>query len=312
MTGVSSPFPEYLCRSEINMRIFNFSFCFSGLLKKKSVLCSVAGMAAVVSLSACSDSPLIAENEAEKSDKVYKIMTEVAFPPLSWEDEEGNLRGIDLEVFAAVAEKTGISYEMKPANFKDIMHSLAVGNIDGVICSVSYTEDRSKLYDFSDSYFRSSSVVVGTHNLSGEINSVEDLKGRSMVAKTATLGAEWGEANRDLIGDLQLFPVFPEVLLNIDLGLYDFTITDAPYAKYFLSSELYPNLTIVKDDIFPNDKSNDYYFIVRKGATPELLEAFNRGLKMIRSDGTYDAIIKKYLGDSSEERQMYNEEISEN
>ncbi|WP_143805935.1 transporter substrate-binding domain-containing protein, partial [Oenococcus oeni] len=41
-----------------------------------------------------------------------------------------------------------------------------------------------------------------------------------------------------------------------------------------------------------------YGFAVKKGKNEALLKAFNRGLASIKKDGTYDKIVKKYLGES--------------
>ncbi|OIK61394.1 hypothetical protein ATW62_08935 [Oenococcus oeni] len=40
-----------------------------------------------------------------------------------------------------------------------------------------------------------------------------------------------------------------------------------------------------------------YGFAVKKGKNEALLKAFNRGLASIKKDGTYDKIVKKYLGE---------------
>ena len=42
--------------------------------------------------------------------------------------------------------------------------------------------------------------------------------------------------------------------------------------------------------------AGSYGFFVKKGENKELLASFNRGFASIKKDGTYDKIIKKYLG----------------
>ena len=148
-------------------------------MKKLLKLCVMFSLA--VSLVACGGS----DDTSDKTDKVYKIACDAKYAPFSME-VDGEYKGIDVELLAAVAEVEGFEYELTPMDFSGIIPALVSGQIDGSIAGMNITEERKKQVDFSDGYIEAgSAIVVNKDNT--DITSLETLKGKKQQLKKEQL-----------------------------------------------------------------------------------------------------------------------------
>ena len=92
---------------------------------------------------------------AAGSDKVYQIATDITFKPFEFENDNGEMVGIDLDLLKAIAEDQGFTYELQVVGFNAAVMALETGAADAVIAGMSITPEREELYDFSDPYFES-------------------------------------------------------------------------------------------------------------------------------------------------------------
>ena len=128
-----------------------------------------------------------------KSDgeKVYKVATDTTFAPFEFENDEGNMVGIDLDLLKAIAEDQGFKYELEYVGFSAAVTALEAGEVDAVIAGMSITDERKEKYDFSDPYFDSG---IGMGVLAGsDIKSYEDLAGKQVAAKIGAEGCAFAE-----------------------------------------------------------------------------------------------------------------------
>lgn len=226
--------------------------------------------------------------------KQLVIGTDSAYAPFSWRDEGSSLQGIDVELWQAIALDQGLKYKFMARNFDQILEYLEDGKVDAVIAAVNYTDERAKLFDFSDPYFVAGSVVVGSSY--GHISKVEDLQGLTVAVKDKTLGELWALQNQEKYKlKIKKFTTATETFMAVHMGTCDFTIVDEPIAETTLQSGLYPGLTVVLHDLIKDSKLNSFFLIVKKGENAQVLEKFNAGLKNIQSSGAYKHIINKYL-----------------
>lgn len=244
-------------------------------------------------LTGCANTNTDDSMAAKKSDMII-VGTDAAYAPFSWRDEGNDLKGIDIEIWQSIAKHQNMQYKIFARNFDQILDYLNTGKVDVVIAAVSYTSERAKIYDFSDSYFQAGSVVVAS-NFS-YVKNVEDLKGLTVAVKDQTIGEYWANKYKDEYQlNIKHFATATEAFMAVHMGSCDFTIVDDPIAVYTLQSGLYPGLMIVNHELIQKEQNNNFYVIVKKGQHPEILEKFNAGLKQIKESGEYDAIVKKFL-----------------
>jgi len=223
-----------------------------------------------------------------KSDSTkYLIATDTTFAPFEFEDK-GEMVGIDMDILKAVAEDQGFEYEIKVLGFNAAVTALESKQVDGVIAGMSITEERAQKYDFSDPYYEAG-VVMAVKSGNTTVKSYDDLAGQSVAVKNGTEGASFAESIADKYGfTIKYFDessqMYDEVLTGNSVACFE----DYPVVAYAINQGL--SLALVTE----KEAGASYGFAVYKNATPELLEMFNKGLKNIMDNGTYQQILDKY------------------
>ena len=237
--------------------------------------------ACVFSLAACGQ---------KKDSNKFIIATDTAFVPFEWKDGKGKLTGIDIDLMNAIAKNQGFTVEWKSIGFDASMTAVEAGEADGMIAGMTINDSRKKKYDFSDPYY-TSSVSMATAKGSG-IKSYNDLKGKTVVAKTSTSGFEFANANKKKYGyKLEVVEESSIMYQKVKNGDAVALFEDTPVIKYNIASKQ------VNFELPTGTEGEfNYGFAVYKGSNKELLKKFNAGLKALKENGEYDKILKKYLG----------------
>ena len=223
--------------------------------------------------------------------KTYKIATDTTFAPFEFTDASGNFVGIDVDILAAIAEDQGFAYELNSLGFDASLTAVQSGEMDAVIAGCSINDERKEVFDFSDPYYDSGVVVAVASD--STIGSYEDLKGLTVACKNGTEGAAFAESIKEEYNlTLTYFDESSYMYEAVKTGDADACVEDYPVMGYGISQN--NGLKMVGDMV----QGSSYGFGVLKGQNAELLEMFNAGLKNIIADGTYQAILDKYIAES--------------
>ena len=83
---------------------------------------------------------------------VFRIGMDMRYPPFEMRDENDEPDGISVDIAKGFAEYLGCEVEIVDINFGNLIDSLTLGDIDAIIASMSRTEARQELINFSDPY----------------------------------------------------------------------------------------------------------------------------------------------------------------
>lgn len=203
------------------------------------------------------------------------------YKPFNYE-EGGELKGFDVEIGYAIAEKLGLEPNPITTPWETILQGLTGERFDAIIGSMAITNDRAEQVDFSDPYYYSGGMVFVAEG-NNEITSAEDLEGKKIgvVAQSTydSAAQEYTDAS-----NIQYYNSDVVALNDLEIeGRLDAVITADVVGYEAIAAgleikEVGEPLWIEKAAIAVN-KDN-----------PELLEAINGALKEIQEDGTYDEI----------------------
>jgi polar amino acid transport system substrate-binding protein len=156
---------------------------------------------------------------------------------------------------------------------------------------MSITDERKKIVDFSTPYFNAGlTVVVKKDNTT--VKSVDDLKGKTVAVKKGTTGSKYALDNATKLGiKVVQFNDSPAMFQEVSNGNADALIEDYPVISYAIAQKDL-GLKIVGDRL----NGDKYGIAVLKGQNKDLLAKIDKGLAELQKDGTYDKIIKKYIG----------------
>lgn len=252
---------------------------------------------AVVACSAPATSSAPAQSDAPSEEapatgeaKKYIIATDTTFAPFEMLDTAtGEYVGIDIELLAAIAQDQGFEYELQPLGFDAAVTALETSQADGVIAGMSITDVRKESYDFSAPYY-DSGVVMAISASDDTIKSYEDLKGKTVAAKTGTEGAAFAESIAEKYGfTITYFTESPLMYEDVKTGNSVACFEDYPVMGYGIKQG--NGLKMVTD----MEQGSSYGFAVLKGKNTELLEMFDAGLANLKENGKYQEILDKYI-----------------
>ncbi|MEW2478886.1 amino acid ABC transporter substrate-binding protein/permease [Mycobacterium sp. NPDC049093] len=253
-------------------------------------------LAAVVALSVgLIGAAMLAPARAAAEGETYVVATDITFAPFEFQDEQGKFVGIDIDLLNEIAANQKFNVTIKPLGFDAALQAVQANQADGVIAGMSITDERKKVFDFSDPYFESG-VQMAVLEDNQDIKSYADLKGKRVAVKNGTEGAAFAESIKDKYG-------FQIVSFADSSSMFEEVKTGNSVAVF----EDYPvlNYNIQRGNGFKTvtqkEKGSSYGFAVNKGRNAELLAKFNAGLKELKDSGRYDQIIEKYLGEGAGE-----------
>lgn len=260
-------------------------------MKKFAVAAAIAMMG--MSLMACGGKKTAesaAESKAEGAASVKTVSagklimaTNAEFPP--YEYHEGNeIKGIDVEICRAVAEKLGLELQIEDVAFDAIIPEVASGKADLAAAGMTVTEDRKQNMDFSDTYATSIQLILVQENSS--IAGKEDLSGKKIGVQLGTTSDLF--STEDFGEDAVVrYSKSMEAVQALSQGKIDAVIVDSQTAKEFVNE-------VKGIKALDSSYSDEAYAIgVKKGNT-ELLNAVNAALAELKSEGKLDEIVTKY------------------
>lgn len=240
--------------------------------------------------------PEVKATEGEEAQPTYVIGTDTTFAPFEFVDSEGNMVGIDMDILNAIAEDQGFDYELKVLGFNAAIQAVESGQVDGMIAGMGITEEREQSFDFSDPYFNAG-VVFASREDNEEINSLEDLQGKTIAAKTGTAGYTVAtELSEQYDFDVTVFEDSANMYEDVMVGNSDAAVEDYPVMAYAINNGGL-GLKVISEDL----EAVDYGFAVKNGENAELVEMFNAGLTNIQASGEYDEILSRYIGEDAQE-----------
>ena len=136
-------------------------------------------------------SVLLATSGTAFAEKLY-VGTDTSFVPFEYKGKDGNYTGFDIDLWAEIAKRIGVEYELKPMDFNGLIPGLTTGNLDVALAAIFIKSAREEKIDFSHPYFRAGlKVMVQADNT--DIKSPADLKDKVVAVKLGTATVEYVE-----------------------------------------------------------------------------------------------------------------------
>ena len=225
---------------------------------------------------------------AQAADKV-RFVTEGAWAPFNFIDAAGMPQGFDVDIARALCSRMEADCEILTQDWDGLIPGLKVRKFDAIIASMSITEDRLKVVDFTNKYYSGGLRFMGRV---GETFDLSDLSGKTIGAQRATLGAQYLEDNFTGKADLKFYDNQDNVYLDLLSGRLDIVLSDElPTYNWLKTAEGASQFEFKGSSFMKNDEIG---IAVRKGDT-ELKEKLNKALDELIADGTYEKINARYF-----------------
>lgn len=218
------------------------------------------------------------------------------YPPFAAPDASGNWTGWEVDFANAVCKAAELECVITPVAWEGIIPSLTGGQIDVIMASMSITEERSKVIDFSDRYYNTPTVIVATKG-AGILPTAEGLAGKIVGAQVSTIHEAYIKAHFPG-AELKTYQTTDEGFQDLAAGRIDASQADSIAIDAFMATDAGKAccevVGAVADD--PAILGAGVGIGLRKG--DPLKDTFNAAIKKIIADGTYDEFSKKYFASS--------------
>ncbi len=216
---------------------------------------------------------------------------ELQFPPFEMADSEGNPTGISVETAYALGEYLGRPVKIENTAWTGLIPSIQSGKADIILSSMSITEEREKVVDFSIPY-AASGLTLLLHKDSPAQSYRELNKPEVTIAvKSGTTGAIWAQEYLSE-ANVQIFDEVTACALEVSQGKADAFIYDG--LTTFELQKKFSDTTRVNLENLPGTLGG-WGIAMKKGSPlkPEI-DAF---IREFRQSGGFEKLEKKYLGE---------------
>lgn len=230
-----------------------------------------------------------AQPEAEAEQLTFGVVQD--YPPFEYIDKNGELTGYDVELVEAIAENQNLNIEWNIMKFDGIIPALQAQQIDGAVSAITIRDDRAKVVDFTDPYFESGLSLVVRED--SDIQSIEDLEGKTIAAKQGTTSLEKArEFAEQYNGDVKVFTEDAALYMAVESKNADALINDYPSVAYKIKKDEGDTVLRIVGDRLTGE---NYGIAIVKG-NEELVNKFNQGLQELKDSGKFQEIYESYFG----------------
>lgn len=249
-------------------------------LQKVLALAGTATMA--MSMVACGNS----SSSTEAAGKTLTIGISPDYEPYESLDKEGNIVGFDADMVKLfegyLTESEGEAYtlEFVQMDFDNIITQIQGDQVDLGISGFTYSEDRK--VEWSNPYLGTSQVAVVPEGSS--IASLDDLKGKKLVAQTGATG----EVAANEVEDAEVVGLknVQDIMNALAANQYDAAIIDLGVAKNYVENGKF---VMLEGSLM--DEQN--YIIAKEGNT-EVIALMNKCIEKFLASEDYSKMCEEY------------------
>lgn len=222
------------------------------------------------------------------------VVSDTAYAPFEFKDSDQVYKGIDVDIINEVANREGWDVKMTFPGFDAAVNAVQAGQADALMAGTTVTEARKKVFTFSDTYYDTAVVVYTRSN--AKVTNYKQLSGKTVGVKNGTAAQSFLKENQKKYNyKIKTFDTSDLMNNSLDAGSIYAAMDDQPVVQYAINQGKDYAINI------DGEKVGSFAFAVKKGSKYEyLIDEFNEAFDAMKEDGTYDAIMAKWLGDSKD------------
>lgn len=227
---------------------------------------------------------------AAKDWTTIRVGIEAAYPPFNGLNANKELVGFDVDIANALCAEMKVECTFVAQDWDGIIPALLAGKYDAIISSMSITDERKAVVDFTDRYYTNSLTFVGPKDTGITDVTPAGLAGKSLGAQSSTVSASYLEEHyKD--SDIKLYPTQDDAYLDLAAGRLDAVLADVGPTNLWLASEGGGCCAFIGEAVVKDDQIG---IAVRK-EDADLKEKINKAIAAIVANGTYKTINEKYF-----------------
>ena len=246
----------------------------------------------LLSLAAC----LLAGTAHAKDYTTVRIGSDASYPPFESVNPKGEITGFEVDYFAALCAKVGVTCIWQNQDWDGIIPSLLTGKYDMIVSGMNITPERQKRVIFTDMYLAVPPVWATQAATTSNDTSPAALKGKTIGTQSSTVHAAYlDKFYKD--SDIKLYPTQDEPNQDLASGRLDYVVGDGIVEQDFIDKKGQGCCRVVSAiKRIPEIHGLGVGAAFRPDDT-DLRDKFNKAIAELDADGTFKALEAKYFKD---------------
>ncbi len=226
--------------------------------------------------------------------EIVRIANETATPPFNFVDGQGNIKGFDVEIAAALCDVMGVEKKDVIQDWDGMIPGLLSKKFDAIISDMSITPKRLKVVNFSQSYYDETGLFMSRKGETFDF-APQGLKGKRVGVQRATTWANYIKGVYGKSVEIKYYDAPAGQVLDLAAGRIDLVLASDIFVFKTLKGEDGKALQEVGPLVNDKEYIGAGVGIAVRKEDKELLAAFNTALAEIKANGTYDKIYDKWF-----------------
>ncbi|MHC3681375.1 transporter substrate-binding domain-containing protein [Streptococcus suis] len=257
----------------------------------KKILALVATVLAGLTLAACSSTSSQSALDKIKEKGTLVVATSPDYAPFEFQalvDGKNEVVGADMMLAQKIADELGVKLEVSAMSFDNVLSSVQNGKADIAIAGLSYSEERAKVFDFSESYYQISDVLLIKKDSANSLTSIDAMSGKTLAVQKGSTQEAYAQENISQANLISL-TLMGEAVNELKSGKVDAILMDSPVAAGYVSQN--SDLAVASVE-FPTIDENSKVIALPKGSA-ELKTAIDKVIAEVKASGEFDTFLEK-------------------
>lgn len=227
--------------------------------------------------------------------RTLRVATEPYFPPQEFIDSTkvGSKRfvGSDIELSQMIADRMGVTLEIVPMDFSEVLASLDENTSDLAISALSFVPSRASSYELSKGYYYSednagNGILIRSEDQE-KFNSINDFSDKTIAAQRGSLQESLMAENFPGYKEFIRFSSAQEVYEALKNGKIDAAMVDIETAQAYINKETDTELMLLPDFQFQLEEQFKGDRIAAKKGQLQLIYFVNAVIDEVLESGQY-------------------------
>jgi polar amino acid transport system substrate-binding protein len=246
-----------------------------------SAVCTVAVLA------------IVATGHASAGDKVKIGVAGEPYPPFSWKAADGSWKGFEIDLAKAICTEAKLDCVIAETAWDGIIPALQSKKIDLIMSSMTITDKRKEVIDFSNPYYAAAAAFIGPKGEKLDTSNA-GLRGKVIGVQVATTHAAYAEAHYKDVAQIKTYNTQDDANADLAAGRVDVVIADRIAMEEWLKSDAGKGEAVIATVDYPPGQTPTVGAGFRKDETA-LRAKFDAALAVLLKNGTYDKLAKPYF-----------------
>ncbi|HEM6186145.1 TPA: transporter substrate-binding domain-containing protein [Streptococcus suis] len=257
----------------------------------KKILALAATVLAGLTLAACSSTSSQSALDKIKEKGTLVVATSPDYAPFEFQalvDGKNEVVGADIMLAQKIADELWVKLEVSAMSFDNVLSSVQNGKADIAIAGLSYSEERAKVFDFSESYYQISDVLLIKKDSANSLTSIDAMSGKTLAVQKGSTQESYAQENISQANLISL-TLMGEAVNELKSGKVDAILMDSPVAAGYVSQN--SDLAVASVE-FPTIDENSKVIALPKGSA-ELKTAIDKVIAEVKASGEFDTFLEK-------------------